>query len=135
MSRTSEGEEDFRSNGDVEEEEALYSTPFGDHVGHNIVPNRDNISLTTGSNPSLHPSVKSEPVFLHETARVASIANGSSVDGMSLVSSPPLLSRGHHNQRPSTVQYKRTTTSVLGGFFGKKRTVVDVGAFRKMPNG
>ena len=47
MSRNSEGE-DLRSNGDVEEEEALYSTPFGDHVGHNIVPTGDNISLTTG---------------------------------------------------------------------------------------
>ena len=99
-----------------------------------------------GSNASLHPSVRSEPVFLHETARVASIAGGGSsvdggesvagaADGLSLVSSPAMFDSGR--SVGSTVQYKRKTTSgsVWGGFFGKRRTVIDVGAFRKMPNG
>ncbi len=118
------------------------------------IMSEDDMTEQESSNSSSN-HVYSEPVFLHETARVASMASMSSIgsigrssvsrsDARSLfsnVSRTSRLSSCASTSRSSTLSSQmptvvyRTKKTTASGFFKKRSTVIDCGAYTRLPNG
>ena len=97
---------------------------------------------------SENENIYSEPVFLHQTRRLSipSLSGGSSLRSTRAQSEIVTLRRSKASDEElywplarqmgssATVSFrtKKTTTS---GFFRKRKTIIDCGAFKKLPNG